>query len=315
MRTAHAQDLAEAVSDRSHDYLSILGRAKAALDSATEITVDASEIRRFTGQPRTYFNPVGIKSLADSIDAGGQVIPGLIRRNPAETEYELIDGERRWRAVSSIPVTRRPLYKAKLIVADDDVIQFLISGVANFNREGHTALETMETINRLLSFNFPMEEIAVILGISVHWAYQLHGLTKLVPEVQALLNPTLPKKAQLPVTAAIQISKIEGKFQSQLAERVISRDVTLARLRNEVVKVAQKAGSPIRLREVDPRKKLQSFVNKVNVLERTAADLKNMAGDLDLKRSLKGRPHEVSSVAALLREARAAIFACEERLK
>jgi ParB/RepB/Spo0J family partition protein len=316
MQTALVEDTnSEMDSDRSFTYLSILGRAKSALDSAVDIVVDVSEIRRYENQPRKYFNPVGIRSLSDSIAAGGQVVAGLIRRNPAETEYELIDGERRWRAVSAIREQYRPLYKAKLIDADDDVVQFLISGVANFNREGHTVLETMETITRLLEFEFPMEEIAIILGISTVWAYQIHGLTKLTPKVLELLDPSLPKKKQLPVTAAIQISKIEGRFQLQLAERVINRDVSLARLRTEVVKVAKDAGSPIRIREVDPRKKLESLLNKAQVLERTALDLKNMVADPELKRHMKARPQEARRVSGLLKLARAAIFDCEERLK
>ena len=302
--------------DRSFDYLSILGRAKEALDSAVEVTIDVVLIRPYPNQPRKYFNPLGIQSLANSIAAGGQTTSGIVIYKPDGcTTHELIDGERRWRAISSIPEQHRPLYKAKQIVADDDVVQFLISGVANFNREGHTAIETMETINRLIGFSFPMEEIASILGISVHWAYQIHGLIKLVPEVQALLDPTLPKKKQLPVTAAIQISKIEGRFQSQLAERVISKDVTLARLRNEVVKTARTAGSPIRIREVDPRKKLESLLNRARVLDRNASDFRNLASDPELKKHLKARPQEARRILGLLKEARTAIFACEERLK
>src|SRR6185436_17736691 len=104
-----------------------------------------------------------------SIDAGGQTTSGLIRRKAGnrqyemlvekdgiqykpehegldkilekggrlvlsefagKTGYELIDGERRWRSILLIPRPRRPLYKAKLIDAEDDVIRFLISGVA-----------------------------------------------------------------------------------------------------------------------------------------------------------------------------------------
>lgn len=297
-----------------HDYLSILARAKIALDTATEIRVDVADVRRFENQPRKYFNTEGIVRLAQSIGAGGQTMPGIIRENPGATRYELIDGERRWRAVSSLPPEGRPLYKALLVVADDDVVQFLISGVANFNREGHTSIETLETIDRLLGFNFPMEEIAAVLGISTVWAYQMHGLKKLVPEVLDLLNPELPKKKQLPLTAAIQISKMDESLQAPLAQRVINRDVSLANLRTEVVRIASVAGMPVRVREIDPRKKLSSVLTKAGVLVRTSDDIKALVSTPDLKKHLASRPGEVRKLIALLREARDSVFACEEIL-
>lgn len=305
----------EAVSNLQGDFRSILRRAKLALDTATEISVSVEDIRRYEDQPRKYFNPAGIRSLANSIAAGGQTTSGLIHENPGSTRYELIDGERRWRAIYSIAEEDRPEYKAKLIVADDDVIKFLIAGVSNFNREGHTALETMETIVRLLSFEFPMEEIAVVLGISTNWAYQIHGLSKLVPEVQNLLDPNLPKKQQLPVTAAIQISKMEKQHQAELARRVISREVSLARLRPEVVTISKKAGSSIRLRETDPKKKLESAGNKASVLLRNAEDLRTIVSNPELKVYMTRRPTEVERIKKNLSETKALIDVIEKDLE
>ncbi len=307
-------DRAESARTKDHNYLSILARAKIALDTATEIRVCASDIRRYENQPRKYFNPDALDRLAQSIDAGGQTMPGIIRESPGVTPYELIDGERRWRAVSSIPIQRRPLYKALLVIADDDVVQFLISGIANFNREGHTSIETLETIDRLLGFNFPMEEIATVLGISCVWAYQIHGLKKLVPAVLALLDPTLPKKKQLPLTAAIQISKIDESLQAEIADRVVNRDISLASLRTEVVSIASAAGMPVRVREINPWKKLESASTKTVVLNRKAEDLKSLVSDPNLKRHLATRPTEVRRLINQIRRTRDTVLACEEIL-
>lgn len=300
----------------SYDYLGLLARAKQALDSGVEIAVSCSEIRPYPNQPRHYFNEDRIRSLSASIDGSGQTTPGIIRENPGATRYELIDGERRWRAVSLIPAERQPLYKAKVIVADDDVVQYLISGIANFNREGHTPLEIMETVDRLLSFGIPMEEIASLLGITTGWAYQVHGLNKLEPSVSALLDPTLPKQEQLPVSAAIQISKIEGRLQMGLAQRVLKKDITLGRLRSEVIKVAKKEGVTVRVREVSPLKQWESIGNKIDVVARSLADVDAMfdSGQI-IPRFPRAHADTSRKMIRRLQEAQEALTHCKQLLE
>lgn len=296
-------------------YLQLLAKVKEALDSATNISVPASDIRPYPNQPRTYFSEDGIRRLSEAIDAGGQTTPGLIRENPGSTPYELIDGERRWRAVSRIPEERRPEYKALLIRADDEVVQFLISGTANFNRENHTALEVTETIDRLVGFGLPMKEIASLLGISEHWAYQMHGLKKLAPEVSAMLDPDLPRERQLPVSAAIQISKIEPRLQRGIADRVLSKDISLGRLRGEVVRVAQRAGSAIRTREVSPLKRWESFGKRIEQGARSLGDANHVVSDRSIDRIVDAHPKETARALRNLREAKKAIEEIEAAIQ
>lgn len=291
-------------SESTPSYLELLAKVKLALDSATEVAVNAADIRPYPNQPRTHFNADSLRRLSESIDAGGQTTSGMIRSKPGETNYELIDGERRWRAIRMIPEDRRPLYKARLIKADDDVVQYLISGIANFNREGHTPLEAMETIDRLLSFNLPMKEIAALLGISEFWANQIHGLKKLEPNVSALLDPKLPKGEQIPVSAAIQISKIDPKLQAELATKVMSKDITLGRLRGEVVRLAKAEGVNIRLRELGPHKKWESFKNKTEVVTRTASDALAIIESNDIDGIIKSNPEMANLLFTKLEEAK-----------
>lgn len=310
-----ASAVVEQEIDESFAHLDLLARVKRALASAVEVTVSADEIRPFPDQPRTYFNDDSIQRLSSSIDAGGQITSGMIREKPAETRYELIDGERRWRAVLRIPESRRPQYKAKLVEADDDVVQFLIAGIANFNREGHTPLEVADTIDRFTKFQIPMKEIASLLGISEHWAYQMQGLKKLAPDVSEMLDPNRPKGTVLPLTAAIQISKIEERLQKPLAERVLNRDVTISRLRSEVIKVAKSENSAIRLREVSPLKQWESLGNKMEVIARTANDAEALLKNGQLNRF--GRAYSTVTTRLLRRihEARKALDTCEQNLQ
>jgi ParB/RepB/Spo0J family partition protein len=272
-------------------YLDLLGRVKKALEEATEVRVPVEDIRRFEEQPRDFFDESHINGLRESIDAGGQTTPGMVRYKPAQTPYELIDGECRWLGIQRIPSERRPLYRANLIKADDDVVQFLLSGVANFNRRGHTPLEVMNTVAKYLSFGFPIEEIARLLGISVAWAEDMHDLRKLRTEVQNLLNPkiTKQKKDRLPITAAIQIAKADHRFQLQLAQRVIAKDVTLSGLRKETVRVSQAAGVPIRVRAVSARHRRDEVGNKLEVALRNLSDTSDLLIDPAVKVQIKSR--------------------------
>ncbi|HVZ75831.1 MAG TPA: hypothetical protein VG934_00990 [Candidatus Paceibacterota bacterium] len=316
-------------------YLELLARVKKALETGREISIPFSDIRPYPTQPRQRFNAEGIRRLSASIDAGGQTSSGIIREKPADiryemadtgpeivprrvsghTTYELIDGERRWRSIGLIPELRRPLYRAKLIVAEDDVVQYLISGITNFNREGHTALETMSTIDRHLKFGFPMQEIANLLGISRSWADQIHGLMSLKPEYQKLLDPDLPKAKQLPITAAIQISKIEPQLQDSLVARVLARDISLSRLRGEVVRVARSAGSAIRTREVEPRKLWTSFGNKVDSISRTAADAEDLITKQEVNRFVRQQPRETDDLLSKIIDAKVSLSEIEAAIR
>ncbi len=297
-------ETADEAETTDYAYLELLGRVKQALDSRTEMRLPAIDIRPYVGQPREHFDEESIGRLSRAIDMGGQTTPGLIRRNPAETPYELIDGERRWRAVMRIPEDRRPLYKADLIEADDDVIQFLIAGIANFNRVGHTPVEIMRTIHQYhVGFKIPMEEVAGLMGISVPWAYSMHGLRNLASPVLAMLDPKLPKEKQLPVTAAIHISKIEVKHQVGLAAQVLNKSISLSQLRSEVVKVATREGSHMRVRELTPLKQWESFGNKLEVVLRTAGDSKGIMDKKDINLLLKNRPGDTAKLLRKIRDA------------
>lgn len=329
--------VAHTVSEQGsgYAYLGLLARVKKALETGQEISVPFDDIRPYPNQPREYFDPDAIRRLSASIDAGGQTSSGMVRKNPAgirfeivdsgdeiiprrvdgKTTHELIDGERRWRSVGLIPQKRRPLYRAKLIDADDEVIQYLISGITNFNREGHTPLETMKTIERHLALGFPMKEIASLLGISEMWAGQIHGLRNLDEEYQMMLKPGLPKERQLPLTAAIHISKIEPRLQGGLVARVLSKDVSLARLRSEVVKTAERAGSTVRTREVEPRKLWASFGNKIEVVLRTAQDAESLIGKPDISRFANANITESNALLRKISDARETLSQIESLIR
>lgn len=299
-------------------YLALAAKVKAALKAAVEIRVPVEKIYPYVGQPREYFDPAKLKMLSDSIDAGGQTTPGLIRKKPKgkKDEFELIDGERRQKAILMIPPERRPLYEARLIEAPDDVVQFILSGIANFNREGHTPIEAMKTIDRLHQLKIPMSEIAKLLGVSLSWAGQIYGLRNLAPEIQAKLSPELSRKEQIPLVAAVRISKIPSwPHQRLIAKDVQDGKLQLADIRNEVIKTASKAGIQIRLREIAPHKQWESLHSKVGVLVRTGAEMRTMLEKQDFQEHVAGRGSETRKLIRDLESATRVIAWAADRVK
>ncbi len=95
-----------------------------------------------------------------------------------------------------------------------------------------------------------MPEIAKMFGFSTFYAYQLHGLQNLHTDVRAMLDPQLAKDRILPTTAAIEISKLDPDLQTDVANRVLNKVISLRTLRGEVMQVGDAHGSPVRTRSV-----------------------------------------------------------------
>jgi len=123
------------------------------------VTVHISEIKSSRFQPRTAFKTEKLDELIASIKEKGIVQPVLVRR--AEQGYELIAGERRFRAAQSLNMQQIPV-----IIKDvDDVNAMELALVENIQREDLNPIEEAKAYKRLSSeFNFTQEEIAQAVG-------------------------------------------------------------------------------------------------------------------------------------------------------
>lgn len=257
-----------ATIDRLHgdvgkaDWKQVLERIKRALADGELVREAPALFRPMSGQPREYFDVGAMQRLTDSIRKVGQIQLGLARKitpDNSGARFELIDGERRWRSVSEIPL---PFYRALVISIDDEAAGYITSAIANFNREGNTPTEISDSIHKLHALlEVPIPEVAKLFGLSEHYTYQLLGLQNLNPEVKAMLDPRLAKDRILPTTAAIQISKLHRDLQVRMADQVLNRTVSLKTLRSEVVRVGEVHGAPVRTREVRPDKQWESIIN------------------------------------------------------
>jgi ParB family chromosome partitioning protein len=133
-------------------------------------------------QPRKFFNEQAIEELAQSIQKHGLIQPITVR--PKGEQFEIIAGERRWRACQKIGLSTVPA----IIQQISDEQALAIALIENLQRQELNAIEEANALQRLIEeFNLSHQQIAELLGQSrSHISNQLR-LLQLEPEVQNLL--------------------------------------------------------------------------------------------------------------------------------
>jgi ParB family chromosome partitioning protein len=118
------------------------------------------EIRGSVGQPRQHFEPSALEELASSVKLHGILQPIVVRRHP-KGNYEIVAGERRWRAAELAGLKSVPCVVSE--VADKDLLTLAL--VENIQREDLNAIEEAESYKRLHEEQgLSQEQIAKAVG-------------------------------------------------------------------------------------------------------------------------------------------------------
>src|SRR5687768_12369757 len=146
----------------------------------TEVEVDA--IVPGPMQPRTHFDEGSLEGLADSIRSHGIVQPLLVRRQGER--YELIAGERRWRAAQIAGLTKVPVLVRD--VPDRDLLEIAL--IENIQRENLNAIEEAQAYKRLIeTVGLTQEELAARVGRDRSYITNYLRLLKLPDDLQKLV--------------------------------------------------------------------------------------------------------------------------------
>lgn len=180
-------------------------------------------------QPRKQFAKEAIQELADSIKEQGILQPLIVRAQG--DGYELIAGERRWRAAQHLGLNEVPV----LVRVADDRLVLELALIENLQRENLNPIEEAQGYAQLIGqFNLTQEEVSGKVGKSRAAVANALRLLKLAPEVQAYLRDNL-----LSVGHAKVVLGLSGQAEQKLAAERVIKDGLNVRQTEELVATLQ----------------------------------------------------------------------------
>lgn len=176
-------------------------------------------IQRGQYQPRTEFDQEALQDLANSIKAQGVVQPILVRPLSKGDKYEIIAGERRWRAAQLAGLHEIPVVVRQI----DDQTAMCMALIENIQREDLNPLEEANGLARLLGeFGMTHEGIADAVGRSRSTVSNMLRLLDLNPAVKKMLG-----EGKLEMGSARAILALPGNDQLEVARQVVKQSLSV----------------------------------------------------------------------------------------
>jgi len=185
-------------------------------------------LQRSPYQPRSDFNKEALAELADSIRAQGVIQPIIVRPAAKRDRYEIIAGERRWRAAQLAGLQEVPAVVRRM----DDQTALCLSLIENIQREDLNPLEQARALSRLQEeFGLTHEAVAGAVGRSRSSVTNLLRLLELEPQVRKFVESrqldmgharailALPRSQQLEAAQHV----IDGGLSARATEALVRR--------------------------------------------------------------------------------------------
>ncbi|MEU8968995.1 ParB/RepB/Spo0J family partition protein [Streptomyces monashensis] len=278
------------------------------------------QIRRNPNQPRVTFNEEALTELADSIKEHGLLQPIVVRKVEGEDGYELVAGERRFRANE---MAGKITIEAKILLTEGDVEisdmeSFKKAMAENLNREDMLPLEEARGFKKVLDEeeDATPASVAKTFSKSVQYVNQRLALLALRPEIQAAVD-----LGHIGTQAAVQIAALSRDNQRAVFEDWKKGDksdnqlVHIAYAMRKQEKAAQQ-DSMVEVEEMTPEEKAQrtrvqaKTKSDLDEIERMCELLDNIgkADPMELARALEGqagkRLEQMDRVAGFVQKAR-----------
>ena len=223
----------------------------------TVVLLDINKIEPNRNQPRKQFQEESLEELAESIKNYGVIQPIVVKQN--DDYYELIAGERRWRASKIAGLKEIPA----IIKKYEDEKLFEIALAENLQREDLNPMEEASGYSKLSTdFNLSQDEIAKRVGKSRSAVANAMRLLNLDSRVQELV-----KNGKLSPGHARSILPIEnGDEQFELAERIIDEELSVRETENLVKRLSEKKADV-------PEKKSKFNTYGYNKIEESLRDI------------------------------------------
>ncbi len=182
------------------------------------MSVDISLVEPNRKQPRKHFDEDALTGLADSLQQYGMLQPIIVKK--VDDYYELIAGERRWRAAKIAGITEVPIIEKTV----ETMEAFQMALVENVQREDLNCVEEAESYHRLREeFNLSQEKIAEKIGKSRSSVANSLRLLGLCPEVLDLLRSDQITEGH----GRTLLGLSEKEIQIELANRIIKEGLSV----------------------------------------------------------------------------------------
>ncbi|HLS08920.1 nucleoid occlusion protein [Lentibacillus sp.] len=247
-------------------------------EEVTELSIDKIEPNRF--QPRSMFNEEKIKELAQTIHTHGMIQPVVVRKLENEDKYELIAGERRWRAVQTLDWEKLPA----IIRTMTDTEIASVALIENLQREELSVIEEASAYARLLELHgLTQEALAQRLGKNQSTIANKLRLLKLPEEVQtAVLDKLITERH---ARALIKIN--DPKKQVEMLEKILKKDLNVKQTEEAIEKMGQMDEKPVKKRpkrkgvNKDVRIAMNTIRQSLNMVSDTGINVETDEEDLD----------------------------------
>ena len=181
------------------------------------LDVDLLETGKY--QPRKDMSADALDELAESIRVQGIIQPIVVRKNDHGDHYEIIAGERRWRASMLAGLERVPC----IVKQVPDEAAVAIALIENIQREDLNAMEEAIALNRLIEeFELTHQQTADAVGKSRTTVTNLLRLNLLNEPVKRLLE-----HGDLDMGHARALLAVDGEEQTMLAKQVVAKELTV----------------------------------------------------------------------------------------
>ena len=208
-------------------------------------------------QPRSYMDDAALQTLADSIKAQGIMQPILVRplsdAQSAEQQYEIIAGERRWRASKMAGLEDVPV----LVREIEDEAALAMALIENIQRENLNPLEEAQGIKRLIEeFAMTHEKAALAVGRSRVAVSNLLRLLNLCAAVQEMLM-----HGKIDMGHARALIGLDGAQQVMLAEQIIQNNYSVREAESLVKKQNEQTAAAVEDTAQSSTQKSQQKIN------------------------------------------------------
>ena len=202
----------------------VLGRGLSALlsdstaaSSEDFLEIDIDLIEPSSAQPRTHFNEARLEELAQSIRSNGVVQPILVRRRGAR--YQLIAGERRWRAAQRAGLQRIPAVVRE--IPDDKLLELAL--IENIQRQELNAIEEAQAYKRLIeTLGLTQETVAQRVGRDRSFITNYLRLLRLPEDIQRLVEEEKLTMGHARALLGIDDQDIQRKVAKNVIEHTLS---------------------------------------------------------------------------------------------